>query len=234
MNSFQLGLLAVVAVCAFGKPLSPNQKDPDTCDFAWATYCLKTYIDNFGFNSTGTGVFPGPDIFSVAQSNYISTNGRTGLANTHEWWLNLQSCLGPNALGCLYDDNRLQQIFKTNTTGNDGRFWLVIFLEEDFTHSPAPYAVLFRNYNCLDQTRTHNAASLAQCDNTYFNDVQSDPTNVCAYQVFYMTCLQTVYASNCGSQAGGFVCAEAAIYLRIVNPSCMNNPPAENICYSLT
>uniref|UniRef100_A0A914XE55 Uncharacterized protein n=1 Tax=Plectus sambesii TaxID=2011161 RepID=A0A914XE55_9BILA len=234
MAFIHLALLAVAAIAVYGKPLEANQKDAPQCDIPWATYCLKSYMDQFGFNSTSTGVFPDPNSFNLALSNYISANGLNGLANTNTWWLALQTCLGPNSYPCIFDSEKLQQIFNTDSTSEDSTLWLITFVEEDFTNTPTAYAVYRQYYHCSVQVQTHYASAISQCQSTYFNDIAKDPSNICSYQVFFMSCLQTVYASNCSPKLGGFVCAELSIYLRITNPGCVDNPPAGNICYSMT
>uniref|UniRef100_A0A914VRW2 Uncharacterized protein n=1 Tax=Plectus sambesii TaxID=2011161 RepID=A0A914VRW2_9BILA len=230
-------LLAVLATCCFAQQTTTSRRPTIpaiTCDISWATYCLKTYIDRYGFNSTNTGVFPDPATFDQAQSNYIAANGVHGLANGRTWWLALQTCLGPDSFPCLFDSNKLQQIFNTDSTTMDGTLWMITFFEEDFVNSPDAYKVGIQYYHCAVQVQNHYNNSIYQCQNTYFNDIQKDPKNICSYQVFYMTCLQTIYASNCAPALGGYVCNEAGIYLRLMNPACIENPPSNTFCYSLT
>jgi len=207
---------------------------PLTCDISWATYCLKTYIDRFGFNSATTGVFPDPGTFNQAAGDYINANGVNGLVNTHTWWLALQTCLGPNSFPCLFDPDALQRIFNTDATTMDATIWLITFLEEDYAHGEPAYTVIRTNFHCAQQVQVHYNDSITRCQDTYVSDVQKDPSNVCSYQVFFMTCMQTIFASNCGNKLGGYVCNEVGIVLRVLNPQCLNNPPSNNFCYSLT
>uniref|UniRef100_A0A914WGS2 Uncharacterized protein n=1 Tax=Plectus sambesii TaxID=2011161 RepID=A0A914WGS2_9BILA len=207
---------------------------PLTCDVNWGTYCLTAWVDSYGFSVNTTGVFPDPVTFDNALTSTVNISGIAGMDMVHARWLSLQTCLGPNAFECLFIETHLQQIFKTNVTGMDSTLWLITFLEEEYSNSPDAFKVIRQNYHCAAQVQVHYASAINQCQATYAIDVQKDPLNVCMYQVFYMTCLQTIYSQTCSTQLGGYVCGEAAIYLRTLNPSCFENPPSKNFCYSLT
>jgi len=238
MNTFFVALLAVFAVGSLAQ-LQTDGTTPrpttffTTCDISWARYCLSTYIDSWGFNSSLTGKFPDPNAFNIAASNYINATGVNGLSMAHTWWQALQICLGPNTIPCIFDANTLQQIFQTTATAMDGTLWLITLLEEDFINSQPAYNVIRQNYNCAKQVQTRYDAALTQCQQTYINDVNKDPANTCSYQVYFMTCLQTIYASNCNNRLGGFVCREAGIYFFVMNPHFNDTPPTENFCYPM-
>jgi hypothetical protein len=55
------------------------------------------------------------------------------------WWTALQICLGPNSIPCIFDADKLQQIFKTTSTSMDGTLWLITMLETDFVNSQPAY-----------------------------------------------------------------------------------------------
>uniref|UniRef100_A0A0K0F9Z8 DUF725 domain-containing protein n=1 Tax=Strongyloides venezuelensis TaxID=75913 RepID=A0A0K0F9Z8_STRVS len=180
--------------------------------------CYKTFLNFYNMTVGANYTLPNYELFAVTRGEFEVGKTTEHMKKVCNIQNSLVSCLGSSD-SCINGDD-MSKIFYF--TDEDNLMYTSDYYIANYECTTA-YNVTIGQFNCISTIGSIGYSALSDCVDKLMSDIKSE--GICKAQIDYTTCLQTVYQSYCGLEAGNYICNIQRIGLTYELPQCINELP---------